>query len=51
MENTYLSITSISEQIGFNDVNYFSKIFKEFLGISPSEYRKILKEESNSNLK
>lgn len=40
MENTHLSITSISEQIGFNDVNYFSKVFKKLLGVSPSEYRK-----------
>lgn len=40
MKNTSLSITAISEQVGFNDVNYFSKVFKKLLGISPSEYRK-----------
>ncbi len=40
MKNTSLSITAISEQVGFNDVNYFSKVFKKLLGVSPSEYRK-----------
>lgn len=40
IENTNLSITSISEQTGFNDVNYFSKVFKKLMGTSPSEYRK-----------
>lgn len=40
MKNASLSITAISEQVGFNDVNYFSKIFKKLLGVSPSEYRK-----------
>ncbi|MDU4889243.1 MAG: helix-turn-helix transcriptional regulator [Clostridium sp.] len=40
MKNASLSITAISEQVGFNDVNYFSKVFKKLLGVSPSEYRK-----------
>lgn len=51
IENTTLSITSISEQTGFNDANYFSKIFKKIMGTSPSEYRRILKKESSSSLK
>lgn len=32
-------ITIISEQCGFNDYPYFSKIFKRVYGISPLEYR------------
>lgn len=39
IENTTLSVASISEQVGFNDVNYFSKVFKKHTGTSPSEYR------------
>jgi len=33
-------IYEIAEQIGYNDVEYFRKTFKEKTGISPSEYRK-----------
>lgn len=35
-----LSILQISENIGFADQNYFSRIFKKYTGLSPSEYRK-----------
>lgn len=45
IENTAISIASIAEQTGFNDVNYFSKVFKKFMGVSPSEYRKKIRSE------
>lgn len=41
-----LSITEISKQCGFQSIYYFSKYFKEVVGISPSEYMKQI----NSNL-
>lgn len=31
----------ISEETGFSDTTYFSKVFKKMVGISPAEYRKI----------
>lgn len=35
-----LSITEISKQCGFQSIYYFSKYFKESVGMSPSEYVK-----------
>lgn len=32
-------ITDISSQVGYSDGNYFGKIFKKSVGVSPSEYR------------
>lgn len=40
LENKYISITDISCIVGFNDANYFTKIFKKVTGVTPSEYRK-----------
>ncbi|MFQ8952123.1 MAG: helix-turn-helix domain-containing protein [Oscillospiraceae bacterium] len=34
------SITEISEIMGFNDVYFFSKQFKKYMNISPTDYRK-----------
>jgi two-component system, response regulator YesN len=42
MENRNLSITDIAYMTGFNDVNYFTKVFKKLKGITPSTYRKQL---------
>ena len=33
-----LSIQAISTQIGFNDLGYFSRVFKQSTGVSPSQY-------------
>ena len=35
-----LDIREISKMVGYEDSHYFSRIFKNKLGISPSEYRK-----------
>lgn len=40
LENTTFSIKEITADIGYNDQNYFSRLFKLKYGISPSEYRK-----------
>lgn len=32
-------ISDISSQVGYNDGNYFSKSFRKYTGVSPSEYR------------
>ena len=42
MENRNLSITDIAYMTGFNDVSYFTKVFKKLKGITPSTYRKQL---------
>jgi two-component system, response regulator YesN len=42
MENHNLSITDIAYMTGFNDVNYFTKVFKKYNKMTPSTYRKQL---------
>lgn len=37
---TALPLQKISDMLGFNDVYYFSKVFKKIEGVSPSAYRK-----------
>ena len=35
-----LSVEDVAERVGFNDSNYFIKIFKKYVGITPSKYKK-----------
>ncbi len=35
-----LSITETALSVGFNDANYFSNVFKKYVGVSPIVYRK-----------
>lgn len=35
------SVTEISEMCGFDNVYYFSKVFKDYVGVSPQRYAKI----------
>jgi YesN/AraC family two-component response regulator len=39
LENTALSVNEIAISCGFYDIAYFSKYFKKYFGVSPSEYR------------
>ena len=43
-QNPFVSISEISQQIGYKDANYFSRVFKEMTGIPPGLYRKSLLE-------
>lgn len=44
MNDSRYKLSDISIKVGYSDSNYFSKIFKKYVGLSPSEYReKILK--------
>ena len=42
------SISEISEICGFNDSNYFAIVFKKIVGISPTKYRKMMREKINT---
>lgn len=39
LESSQMIIKEISAGVGYNDQNYFSKLFKQRFGISPTEYR------------
>ena len=47
IENTDLSIAEISDMTGFTSQSYFSTAFKNFTGMTPSQYKK-QKRESKS---
>ena len=39
LSNTSLSITEISERLGFSSIEYFSTAFRKFMGCTPRKYR------------
>lgn len=39
LKESRLPITTIAVQCGFNDINYFSRIFKKRMGLTPKEFR------------
>lgn len=39
LKDPRFKITDISSKVGYSDSNYFGKIFKKSVGLSPSEYR------------
>ena len=41
-ENEY-SVTKIAEILGYNNTHYFSKQFKQYVGLTPTEYAKSIK--------
>ncbi|WZL73019.1 helix-turn-helix domain-containing protein [Clostridiaceae bacterium 35-E11] len=39
LKETDLTITEITEKVGYKEIGYFSRIFKKNIGISPKQYR------------
>ena len=39
LENKDLTIREISELTGYDDLIYFSKVFKKYYSLTPSQYR------------
>jgi two-component system response regulator YesN len=39
LKNTSKSIKEITAETGYNDQNYFSRLFKNKFGVSPTEFR------------
>ena len=46
LENPRLSVAAVAEEIGFCNPNYFHKIFKPYMDVSPVAYRKTLASEA-----
>jgi AraC-like DNA-binding protein len=44
LERTSLRITEITDRLGYSDITYFSNAFKRKTGVTPSEYRKRLRQ-------
>ncbi len=42
MERTNHNITEMALQVGFDNITYFSTIFKKYTGLTPVKYRKNL---------
>jgi two-component system, response regulator YesN len=40
LQRENISITEIAFMVGFNDLNYFSRVFKKFTSLTPSQYIK-----------
>ena len=49
--NEPMSISDLALSVGFNNTSYFNKLFKKFLGCTPTYYRahKVLSGDSNAN--
>lgn len=39
LRNSNMTVTEIAMSVGFNDINYFSRSFKKYKGISPTDAR------------
>ena len=39
LKKTDFQISAVAAAVGFEDVNYFSRIFKQIKGVSPTEFR------------
>ena len=40
LNDKLLRVSNVSSMVGYRDGNYFTKIFKKYTNLSPSEYRK-----------
>lgn len=47
LETTNLPIIEISEKVGFSQQRYFSTVFKNINGFTPTEYRNVQRNENN----
>ena len=37
------TMQSLSDAVGFNNASYYNRIFKKFMGMTPTAYRDIIK--------
>ena len=44
LNDPHIPVKDIIPQVGIYDMNYYSRLFKKYIGMSPTEYRKRLRE-------
>lgn len=47
IETSDLSLTQICSRVGYESLTYFGRVFKDFIGVTPSQYRKQLRSRSS----
>lgn len=48
LSQTTIPISSVASSVGITNFSYFAKIFKKFVGIGPTEYRSMSRDEINT---
>ena len=38
LRNTYMNVNQAADYLGFSSASYFSRVFKQYYGVSPSAY-------------
>ena len=38
LSSTYMNVSQTADYLGFSDTSYFSKVFKKYYGVAPSDY-------------
>ena len=38
LSSTYMNVSEAADYLGFSSTSYFSRVFKQYYGVSPSEY-------------
>lgn len=51
LRNTEDRVSDIATEVGIPDYNYFTKVFKKAMGVTPREYRKSMRKQTKKELK
>ena len=46
LRNTEDRVSDIATEVGISDYNYFTKVFKKAMGVTPREYRKLMRKQT-----
>jgi two-component system response regulator YesN len=49
ISNELLSLKEVCYEVGYNDPNYFSRVFKKVAGMSPTEYRSFVEKQKQNS--
>ena len=51
LRNTEDRVSDIATEVGIPDYNYFTKVFKKAMGVTPREYRKSMRKQIQKRTK